>query len=131
MSESAPDQRLLDPTRHSRTAPPALFGWRRAAAAGLTFRPMRDADLPFLARLYASTRTQELAAVPWSDAEKAAFLEAQFQAQHAHYQQHYPGAERLIIMYGDAAIGRLYVDRWRREHRIVDVALLPERRGRG
>ena len=37
------------------------FGWARAAAAGLTFRPITDADLPFLARVYASTRWEELA----------------------------------------------------------------------
>src|SRR4051812_14727146 len=39
----------------------ALFGWARAAAAGLTLRAITDADLPFLARLYASTRMEELA----------------------------------------------------------------------
>ena len=38
------------------------FGWTRAAAAGLTFRPIADADLPFLARVYASTRMEELVA---------------------------------------------------------------------
>ena len=40
------------------------FGWSRAAQAGLAFRPITKADLPFLARLYASTRTEELA-VTW------------------------------------------------------------------
>ena len=28
-------------------------------------------------------------------------------------------------------VGRLYVDRWPREVRIVDISLLPEHRGRG
>jgi hypothetical protein len=66
----------------------ATFGWKRAADAGMTFRRIADADLPFLARLYASTRTEELAAVPWSAEQKAAFLDMQFRAQHAHYQQY-------------------------------------------
>jgi len=49
---------------------PISFGWTRAAAAGLTFRPITDPDLPFLARVYASTRWEELSVVAWSDAEK-------------------------------------------------------------
>jgi ribosomal protein S18 acetylase RimI-like enzyme len=103
----------------------------RASALGLQFRPMRETDLPFLARLYASTRRDELAAVPWSEAQKSAFLDAQFQAQHAHYQQHYPGADWLVIERGGEAIGRLYVVHWQREHRIIDIALLPEHRRQG
>src|SRR5215211_5743995 len=76
-------------------APP--FGWSRAAAAGLTFRPVTDADLPFLARLYASTRMEELAVTDWSDTHKAAFLQSQFDAQHAHYQKHYQGSDFFVI----------------------------------
>lgn len=105
--------------------------WRRAADAGLTFRPIGDADLSFLARLYASTRTDELASVPWSDQEKSTFLEMQFRAQHAHYQAHYRTAEFLVVLRDSEPIGRLYLDRWAQEHRIVDIALLPEHRGKG
>ena len=75
-----------DKPGHDTSEPP--FGWSRAAAAGLTFRPIADADLPFLARLYASTRMEELAVTDWSDAQKTAFLQSQFDAQHAHYQKH-------------------------------------------
>jgi len=107
------------------------IGWRRAAAAGLAFRPISEADLAFLSRLYASTRTEELAVVPWSAAEKAAFLQSQFDAQHAHYQKHYRAADFLLVLRNDDRVGRLYLDRWKREHRIVDIALLPEHRGRG
>jgi ribosomal protein S18 acetylase RimI-like enzyme len=116
---------------HKAGEPQGPAGWKRAAAAGVTFRPIRDADLPFLSRVYASTRLEELAPVPWSDAEKAAFLDSQFRAQHAHYQQHYKTAERLIVLHGGEPIGRLYLDRWMREHRVVDIALLPAHRGQG
>jgi hypothetical protein len=51
------------------------FGWTRAADAGLTFRRIGNADLAFLARVYASTRAGELAATGWPDEHKAAFLE--------------------------------------------------------
>ena len=109
----------------------APFGWSRAADVGLTFRPIAEADLPFLARLYASTRTEELAAAPLSVEQKAAFLNMQFQAQHAHYQQYYPKADWLVTMRAGRDIGRLYIDRWPSEHCIIDIAFLPEYRGKG
>jgi ribosomal protein S18 acetylase RimI-like enzyme len=110
---------------------PIPFGWARAADLGLTFRPIVEADLPFLARLYASTRTEELAVTPWSDEQKAAFLDMQFRAQHSHYQQHYPEADWLMTMREGEDVGRLYVDRWPSEHCIIDIAFLPEHRGKG
>jgi RimJ/RimL family protein N-acetyltransferase len=107
------------------------FGWARAAAAGLTFRPIIEADLPFLARLYASTRAEELALTDWPDERKAAFLQSQFDAQHAHYQQYYAGADFFVIGRDGETIGRLYLSRWASEHRIVDIALVPEHCGKG
>ena len=107
------------------------FGWARAADAGLTFRRITDADLPFLARVYASTRAEELAVTDWPEEQKAAFLESQFRAQHAHYQKYYPKADWLITSRGHEDIGRIYVERWPSQHRIIDIALLPAYRGRG
>lgn len=97
----------------------------------VTRRPITPADLPFLARLYASTREEELAVVPWSEAQKAAFLQSQFEAQHQHYATHYTDAVFEIIERAGEAVGRLYVARWPREIRIVDIALLPAHRGQG
>lgn len=98
-------------------------------------RPIAAEDREFLCRLYASTRAEELALTDWSDERKAAFLRQQFEAQHSHYQQHYAGASfDLVVVDGEPA-GRLYVDRspqrWPDEIRLVDIALLPEHRGRG
>jgi ribosomal protein S18 acetylase RimI-like enzyme len=107
------------------------LSWIRAAEIGLTFRRITDADLPVLARIYASTRAEELAPVPWSDAEKAAFLDMQFRAQHAHYRQYYPEADWLMTMRGNENVGRLYLERLPSQHRIIDIAFLPEYRGRG
>jgi ribosomal protein S18 acetylase RimI-like enzyme len=107
------------------------FGWPRAAQAGLTFRRMTEADLPFLARVYASTRIEELAAVPWTAEQKAAFLDMQFRAQHQDYQQNYPLADWLIAAHAGADVGRLYIERCPSEHRIIDIALLPAHRSQG
>lgn len=112
-------------------AAPVPFGWARAAGLGLTFRRIADADLPFLARVYASTRAEELAATTMTDAQKAAFLDAQFQLQHAHYQKYYPQADWLVTMRGGEDTGRLYLERWPSQHRIIDIAFLPQHRGQG
>jgi GNAT superfamily N-acetyltransferase len=109
----------------------APFGWLRAAVAGVAFRPITDADLPFLEALYGSTRIEELALTDWSDAQKAAFIRMQFEAQHAHYQKHYVGSDFLVIERAGEPVGRLYLARWTAEHRIVDIALVPEHRGGG
>lgn len=109
----------------------SLQSWRRSREAGLRFWRAGDADLPFLSELYASTRREELALTGWSEEQKRFFLAQQFAAQHSHYTQHYAGAERLVINVGGGSIGRLYLARWHDEHRIVDVALMPEACGRG
>ena len=94
-------------------------------------RPVVDADREFLRAVYASTRAEELAIVPWDDAAKEAFVDHQFNAQSVHYAQHYPEAAVDVILVDGEPAGRLYVDRAEREIRIVDIALLPQFRGRG
>lgn len=97
----------------------------------ISLRPVQATDLDFLFQVYASTRTEELAVVPWSPAEKDAFLRQQFDAQHRHYQAAYPDARFEIVSTGLEDIGRLYVWRGSEELRIIDVTLLPAWRGRG
>jgi ribosomal protein S18 acetylase RimI-like enzyme len=99
--------------------------------AELLFRPIGAGDLPFLAELYASTRTEELAHVGWSESQKAAFLEMQFRAQHADYMTNYPAASFELIVEDGVAIGRRYLDRRSAEWNLVDITLLPAHRGRG
>jgi ribosomal protein S18 acetylase RimI-like enzyme len=102
-----------------------------AAAPAVALRPAVPDDLPFQARLYASTREEELEPVPWSAEQKAEFLAFQFRAQTAHYEKHYADASFEIVMVGGEPAGRLIVHRWEGEIRIVDIALMPEARGRG
>ncbi len=92
---------------------------------------MTEEDLPFLYAVYASTREEELAPVPWTTAQKEEFLRFQFSAQHQHYQQNYAGASFDLILLDGQPAGRLYVARWKTETRIVDIALLPEYRNLG
>lgn len=97
----------------------------------LFLRPITPEDVPFLAAVYASTRWDELAPTGWSEEEKAVFCRRQFDAQSAHYREHYPDAAFQVIEKEGRGIGRLYVARWEREIRIVDISLLPEFRGTG
>lgn len=97
----------------------------------VTLRPIRDDDREFLFRLYAGTREEELAVVAWDAAQKEAFLRQQFEAQHAYWTEHYRGATFEVVLVDGEPAGRLYVDRWPNEVRIVDIALLPEHRGAG
>jgi ribosomal protein S18 acetylase RimI-like enzyme len=98
---------------------------------GVEFRPIRADDREFLCRLYASTRKEEVARTGWSEAEQETFLRFQFEAQHAFYMEHFAGADFELVLQHGEAIGRLYNDRRNDEIRIIDIALLPEHRGRG
>lgn len=98
---------------------------------GLQLRPVTEADRPFLFLVYAATREDELAGVGWSAEQRESFLRQQFEAQDRHYREHYPGARLCVVERADEPIGRLYVSRWPEEIRIMDIALLPEHRGRG
>jgi ribosomal protein S18 acetylase RimI-like enzyme len=97
----------------------------------LTLRAACPEDEAFLLRVYAATREEELAPLPWSQAEKTAFLAQQGAAQHAHYRAYYKEAEYSVILLDGEAIGRLYVARRPGEIRIMDVALLPAHRNAG
>jgi ribosomal protein S18 acetylase RimI-like enzyme len=97
----------------------------------IALRPITPEDDLFLAGVYASTRAEELAVTGWSDEDKTVFCRRQFDAQTVHYRENYPGASLQIIERDGVSIGRLYVVRWEREIRIMDIALLPEKRGAG
>jgi GNAT superfamily N-acetyltransferase len=99
--------------------------------AVLCVRPIAPGDLGFLAELYASTREEGISVTDWSAAQKQSFLLGQFQAQHAYYQEHYRNAAFDLILLDGQPIGRIYLDRWAHELRLVDSALLPNYQRRG
>jgi GNAT superfamily N-acetyltransferase len=108
--------------------PPPL---RAAAGLGVSYRVSTDADVALLAAIYASTRLEEVASTGWTEEMQQQFLAHQADAQHRHYQRHYPDAEWLVIERGGEAIGRLYLEQWSNEIRLIDIALLPHARGGG
>jgi ribosomal protein S18 acetylase RimI-like enzyme len=101
------------------------------AAPAFVLRPVGEGDAEVLYQIYASTRADELAPVPWSEAQKSSFLREQFRLQCLDWGRTYPQADRRLILMDGQAVGRLYVDRGSSEVRVIDVALLPAFRGRG
>jgi len=99
--------------------------------AGLGLRPRTSDDRSFLASVYASTRADELARTNWDEAQVAAFLDFQFDAQDRHYTTNYPTCAFYVIEHDGTPCGRLYLDLWPSEARVVDISLLPRYRGRG
>ena len=97
----------------------------------ISLRPALPEDRDFLGRVYASTRTEELAVTGWDDATKDAFLAQQFNAQDDYYRATYENASYDVILVDGEPAGRLYVARWADEIRLMDISLLPECRGRG
>jgi GNAT superfamily N-acetyltransferase len=97
----------------------------------LTLREATTDDAPFLFRVYADSRRDELACVPWTDQERLAFLASQFVAQYRYYREHYDGAMYYVVLADAEPCGRLFVARWPHEIRIMDVALVTVRQGFG
>lgn len=97
----------------------------------ITLRAVGPEDHDFLIDVYASTRAEELALVPWTSEQQQAFIRSQFAAQKAHYAEKYPAATHDIIVVHGRSVGRLYVARLDHEIRIVDITLLAEERNSG
>jgi hypothetical protein len=87
--------------------------------------PVSSSDEPFLVELYASTRAEEMALVPWNNDQKLFFLQMQFEAQNQYYRERYPNASFDLIKRDDCPVGRLYLAELADEIRIIDLTFLP------
>jgi GNAT superfamily N-acetyltransferase len=104
---------------------------RHARSEFRSRRPPTPADTEFLYQLYCSTRDDEMALWGAPADQQAAFLRMQFDAQRSHYDRHFAGADHAIITVDGEPVGRTLVDRSRDELRLVDISILPGRRGSG
>ena len=98
--------------------------------AALTLRPTARRQAVSLEGLRQHAR-RELAAVAWTDEQKAAFVRCSSRPRPSTTGEHYPGTSFDVILSTAQPAGRLYVARWTDEIRIVDIALLPEFCNRG
>jgi len=93
--------------------------------------PAQPADEEFLLSVYASTRAQEMAQVPWSAEQKDAFVRMQFTAQLRHYAAEFPAASHEVISWKQVPVGRIYFSRNADEIHILDITVLPQHRKAG
>ena len=93
----------------------------------LLLREAKPEDEPFLLEVYASTRLEELAGVPWDDNQKQAFIRMQFLAR----ERCYPRADNRIIVLNGRPVGRMLVERTDTSILLRDIALLTEHRNAG
>ncbi len=97
----------------------------------LNLRLVEPEDRDFLYQVYASTREEELAPLGWERAATDEFLWMQFTAQDKFYTEQFPQAQFRVIQLDEQPIGRLYTDLRPDEIRVIDIALLPDFRGKG
>jgi ribosomal protein S18 acetylase RimI-like enzyme len=97
----------------------------------LSLRNETAEDQSFLFKIYSATRQDEMALVDWSESQKDAFLQMQFNAQHQYYADNYPGAQYQVILWNNQPIGRLYLHQRQSEIRIMDISILPEYQNAG
>lgn len=93
-------------------------------------RPAKDADQPFFAELYRSTRPDLLALLADPRYIDALVLMQQ-QMQVAAYRNSYPDARYELMVLDDAPAGRLVTAPVGAALRVVDIAVIPWARGRG
>jgi GNAT superfamily N-acetyltransferase len=101
-----------------------------AAPGSVARRPAGEADRSFMLRVYAGVREPELEAAGLPREQWETFIAQQFDAQDRHYAT-YRDTSFEVVLVDDEPAGRLIVARWPDDLRVVDVALLPEHRGRG
>lgn len=101
----------------------------------VTLRPALESDQALLLRVYAATRTAELALTGWDEMTCSRFVQMQFLAQSTHYRLHWPASEHSVIQVqsqdATVPVGRLWIDRRAKAIHVLDIALLPHWRSQG
>jgi RimJ/RimL family protein N-acetyltransferase len=92
----------------------------------VTLRSASPKDEPFLARLYATTREEDLRLMDWDDEQKAAFCAWQFRLQQLDYSANYGDAGHWVISRDAVPIGRIWIVERDDCIFVVDISLLPE-----
>ena len=110
---------------------PTRSSFADLAPTSLHLRAAKSADMAFLRRLYRQSRADELAPVPWTEAEKRDFCQSQFQLQHTDWVQRFPLAWFLIASTKATPVGRFYVNPGNDSFHIIDIGLLKAWRSKG
>lgn len=97
---------------------------------GLSLRAATPADEDFQYSLYRSTR-QDLFTVDTSPENIESLIGMQYAARQTSYSQRFGSMMDFIVEKEGDPIGRVVVDFGHQEVRVIDVALIPDMRGKG
>jgi len=103
----------------------------KVSRAAIALTPVTSADQDFLLRLYQSSRGDDLRELGWSEDRIDQFLAMQHEAQRNFLAADYPNIVDQIVSLDGQPAGRLAVERRPDEIRLIDLALIPERRNHG
>ncbi|OCW21025.1 GNAT family N-acetyltransferase [Pseudomonas sp. S3E12] len=101
-----------------------------SSCAGLSMRPSRPTDAPFLHNLYRSARPE----LQWVDADPEVIeqiVAQQYQVQEQGIAERFPGAMHYVVEKLDTPIGVLTADFGANEVRVLYLAFVPAARGQG
>jgi ribosomal protein S18 acetylase RimI-like enzyme len=96
----------------------------------VTTRPALETDDAFLFELFKARRMPEFAHAPLGPAQLDLLMSIQYSGQKQTYGAQYPGGNTIILLDGEP-VGRIWLFRGPAEHRLVDIALMPEFQHRG
>ena len=82
-------------------------------------------DSGILREIFRATRAGAIAGLP------EPILDMQHRAREAAYKAAFPGATDSLVLHDGDVVGRILVSRSESEHRVVDIAIVPEHQGRG
>jgi ribosomal protein S18 acetylase RimI-like enzyme len=99
-------------------------------ALNVQTRPSVPEDAPFLHALFVANCTH-LAALGLPPVALAAMLDQQYAFRQADYSRRFPQARTLIALVDEVPVGQLMVDDDGATLHIVDIAVVPQARGRG
>lgn len=97
----------------------------------VVLRDIAASDADFLFELYRDTRKDEMADWGWTKEQEDSFVRLQYSARLQSYAAQFPDAHDSMILLDDEVIGRILVAELTEEFRLVDIALLPRKQGRG
>lgn len=101
------------------------------AAGAIALRPVRPEDDPFLREIFQASRSEMLARIPWTEAQKAALCQSQYEARERHYREFFRGARHSIVELSRERVGAMIVERTGTSLYLVDVCIAPAFQGRG
>lgn len=97
----------------------------------MTKRPATEDDDSFLFELFKAVRSPDFAYVPLTPDQLEGLMRMQYAGQRQSYAAQFPDSDHEIVLIDGEPAGRIWIYRTATEHRLVDIALLPQYQNRG